>query len=269
MAARNASAHRPTGRSDEPAAILGPGHAELLEILLPVCVRHHLALAGGPAARAHGLGTPAPRTEELELATGESTPVAAIADAVAHACRDAGCVVAAQPPGTALLANLLVTPPYEPSSRPIGVTVVKKPLAHPPVWMDAAGLDSPVPFVSAEDAACMTLVALTDRTVPGDLLTVHSMADRFTPGELLAMASSFDEDFRPGALAERLDKLAGLDDEAYQRYGTAVEDVGEVKRWALAWAHDITLDLLEGREDPDAYYDSPDPDAPPGPADDL
>ncbi|WP_377269180.1 hypothetical protein [Peterkaempfera sp. SMS 1(5)a] len=242
----------------EPATeVLAPGQSRLLEAVLPACAHHHLALAGTPALRAYGLPVPVRRTEELELVTGDSTPVTAIADAVAATGRDAGCEAAPQTPGTPLLASLLLTPPYEPLARPVAVAIGKRPLAHPPVWTDAV-LDRPVPLVSREDAASLTVTAMTDRTLPEDLLAVHALSDWFSEGELLAMAGAFDEDFRAGALAERLDKLASLDDEAYQRCGAPDERIGEVKRWALAWAQDITLDLMEGRENPDSYYDSED-----------
>lgn len=231
-----------------------PGHALLLEALLPVCARHHLLLAGAPALRAHGLPLPTRRTEELELVTGDSTPVATVADDLAEAARTAGCEVTAQVPGTPLLAGLQTTPPYEPLGRPVTVAVGKRPLGHPPTRTDAL-LGRPVPLVAREDAAGLAVVAAADRTLADDLLTLHALTAWFSEGELLALAAAVDEEFLPGALAERLDKLAALDDESYQRRGAAPERVPDIKRWALGWAQDITLDLLEGREHPDSYYE--------------
>jgi hypothetical protein len=237
-----------------PERFLAPGHARLLEALLPVCEHHRLALAGVPALRVHGLVPAAPHpAEDLDLVTGESTPVAEIADDLARACRDAGCDAVPQFPGTALVAGLRVTPPYEHAAPPVAVTLAKRPLADPPLPA-GAGLARPVPVVSPADAARLTLSAMTERTLPEDLLAAHALAARFGEGAMLAMACSFDEDFRPGLLAERLEKLAGLDDEAYRRCGAADGSLQGARRWALAWAQDIALDLMEGREHPDSYY---------------
>jgi hypothetical protein len=232
-----------------PETALAPDHARLVEVALPLFGRHGLALAGADAAQAHGI-TAGP-TRDLDLVTGVSTPVEQIASELAVAFRSAGC--AADPhPEDARTAKLLVTA-VQGQGAPCAVGISKEPLSRPPVPMDL-GLAEPVPVASLEDTACLAVRALAEGAGPGDLAKVHGMSAYFSQGELLAMTGTFDEDFRPGALADRLEKLADLDDEAYVRRGLTPQQAQKVKRWALAWVQDIRLDLMEAREDPDSFY---------------
>ncbi|MCD0484995.1 hypothetical protein LO771_22060 [Streptacidiphilus sp. ASG 303] len=254
-----------------PGEALTPDQARLLEAALPVCALHRLALAGPRALRAQGLRPAVLRPAELDLATGESTPLGTITADLARAWHDAGYVVRPQHPDTALFAGLVVTPPVPGDAGPplavsggdvagppaVTVSVAKRPLAHPPVPVEVEpGLT--VPVVSRDDAACLVLTAAAERTLPDDLLAVHALTAWVGDAAMPAMARAFDDDFHPAALAERLGRLAALDDEVYLALGAGPEEVDAAKRWALAWVQDTTLDLLEGREDPDSYYDHPD-----------
>ena len=63
-------------------------HALLVEAVLPVCAQYGLALAGGYAIKAHGLVTRP--SDDVDFATGHSSPVEEITEALADAYRRAG-----------------------------------------------------------------------------------------------------------------------------------------------------------------------------------
>lgn len=138
------------------------------------------------------------------------------------------------------------------------VGVLKEPLSRPPVRLGLEGCDEPVPVAALKDRAAMKTAALGGRSAPRDLIDVHDMTTHFSQGELLAMAGAFDEDFRAEALAERLDKLASLDDRSYTAYRLDETAARGLRRWAMDWAQDIRLDLMEGMEHPDDFYEESD-----------
>jgi hypothetical protein len=232
------------------AAIFTPGDARLLREALPVCDRYGLAVAGGHAVVAHGVVER--RTRGLDLVTAASTPIGEITAALTDAYLEAGDEVADLSGDDPVTARLAVT--FDPQGRRHDVAVLKEPLSRPPVRLYVEGFDGPVPVAALEDCAAMKTAALAGRAVPRDLIDVRGLTVYFSQGELLAMAAAFDEDFRPGTLAERLDKLAALDDRAYTSYGLDEPAAADLRHWALDWAQDIRLDLMEGMEHPDDFY---------------
>jgi Nucleotidyl transferase AbiEii toxin, Type IV TA system len=243
-----------TDLMDFMAAIFSPSDARLLEVALPVCERYGLVLAGGHAVVAHGVVVRP--TRGVDLATAVSTPIGEIAAALTAAYRAAGFAVADRPGDDPVVARLAVTLEPEGAVREVGI--FKEPLSRPPVRLGVEGFTEPLPVAALEDCAAMKTTALGGRAVPRDLIDVHGMTTYFSQGELLTMAAAFDEDFRPGALAERLDKLASLDDRAYTSYGLDEPAAAALRRWAMDWAQDIRLDLMEGMEHPDDFYEPPD-----------
>lgn len=233
----------------------GPAQLRLAELARPVCDRLGLALAGGHALRAHGV--PACAQDGLTLVTSGDTDLPQAAAELAAAYRAAGGGVAERP-GTPRLEQLSVRLTL--GGRTHTVELRKEPLGHRPVRLD---LGAPAPaetpltmtVVALEDAAALATALLADRGLPRDLLDVHALTVWYREGELLALATALDADFPPAVLADRLETLADAADGRYRARGTADSAVGGLKRWALAWAQDLRLDLLETQEAADGLHD--------------
>ncbi|MEU3574609.1 hypothetical protein AB0E96_40320, partial [Kitasatospora sp. NPDC036755] len=223
-------------------------------VAAPVCDRYGLALAGGHTLRAHGVA--ACPQDGLTLATGRAD-LPEVAAALGEAYRVAGGG-AVERPGTPRLEQLTVRLAL--GGRSHSVELRKEPLGHRPVRLDlgAPGPDEPpvvLPVVALEDAAALTTALLVDRGMPRDLIDVRALTRNYREGELLALAGELDPDFQPTALAERLETLAEAADGRFRARGVPAGEVAELKRWALAWAQDLRLDLLETQEAADGLHD--------------
>ncbi|MEV7599986.1 nucleotidyl transferase AbiEii/AbiGii toxin family protein [Kitasatospora sp. NPDC089797] len=247
----------------------GPAQLRLAAVAGPVCVRYGLALAGGHALRAHGVA--ACPQDGLTLATG-GADLPEVAAALAGAYRAAGGE-AVERPGAPRLEQLTVRLAL--GGRSHSVELRKEPLGHRPVRLDfgvpaadSAGPPGPgpavvlpdeppvvLPVVALEDAAALTTALLVDRGMPRDLIDVHALTRNYREGELLVLAGELDPDFQAAALADRLETLAEAADGRFRARGVEAGAVDGLKRWALAWAQDLRLDLLETREAADGLHD--------------
>ncbi|MDY0812807.1 hypothetical protein [Kitasatospora purpeofusca] len=267
----------------DPALHPGPAQRRLIDLARPVCERYGLALAGGHALRAHGV--PACDQDGLTLVATGAVDLPRAAAELARAYRTVGGVVAERP-GTPRLAQLSVRLTL--GGRAHTVELRKEPLGHRPVSLDLGGpdpagadrdgpdRDSPDPdgpgpagpepggapgnplvvgTVALEDAAALTTALLVDRALPRDLIDVHALTACYREGELLALATGLDAEFQPTALADRLETLAEAADGRFRARGLPGGEVDALKRWALAWAQDLRLDLLETREAADGLHD--------------
>ncbi|WP_405006321.1 hypothetical protein OHV13_21295 [Kitasatospora purpeofusca] len=252
----------------DPALHPGPAQLRLVDLVRPVCERHGLALAGGHALRAHGV--PACDQDGITLvATGIADLPRAAAE-LAQAYRTVGGMVAERP-GTPRLEQLSVRLTL--GGRAHTVELRKEPLGHRPVRLDlggpapggpapggpdpdrATGTPFVVGTVALEDAAALTTALLVDRALPRDLIDVHALTACYREGELLTLATGLDAEFQPTALADRLETLAEAADGRFRARGLPGGEVEALKRWALAWAQDLRLDLLETREAADGLHD--------------
>ncbi|MFB8168187.1 hypothetical protein ACFC60_09555 [Kitasatospora purpeofusca] len=262
----------------DPALHPGPAQLRLVDLARPVRERYGLALAGGHALRAHGVRA-CDQDGITLVATGTADLPLAAAE-LAQAYRTVGGVVAERP-GTPRLEQLSVRLTL--GGRAHTVELRKEPLGHRPVRLDlggpdldgvgsdAAGSDAAgsdgagsdgapgtplvVDTVALEDAAALTTALLVDRAMPRDLIDVHALTACYREGELLALATALDAEFQPTALADRLETLAEAADGRFRARGLPGGEVDALKRWALAWAQDLRLDLLETREDADGLHD--------------
>ncbi|MFB7376290.1 hypothetical protein ACFC6U_04015 [Kitasatospora purpeofusca] len=262
----------------DPALHPGPAQLRLVDLARPVRERYGLALAGGHALRAHGVRA-CDQDGITLVATGTADLPLAAAE-LAQAYRTVGGVVAERP-GTPRLEQLSIRLTL--GGRAHTVELRKEPLGHRPVRLDLGGPgpDSPGPggpdpdgagsdgagpdgapgtplvvdTVALEDAAALTTALLVDRAMPRDLIDVHALTACYREGELLALATALDAEFQPTALADRLETLAEAADGRFRARGLPGGEVDALKRWALAWAQDLRLDLLETREDADGLHD--------------
>ncbi|MFF0415224.1 nucleotidyl transferase AbiEii/AbiGii toxin family protein [Kitasatospora sp. NPDC004745] len=245
-----------TTAPDTVDAPLRPGAAQLrlAAPAAPVCDRYGLALAGGHALRAHGVA--ACPQDGLTLVTGDAD-LPEVAAALAEAYRAAGGGVVERP-GTPRLEQLTVRLAL--GGRSHSVELRKEPLGHRPVRLElsAPPTGEPsvlLPVVALEDAAALATALLVDRGMPRDLVDVHALTACYREGELLALAGELDADLQPAVLADRLETLAEAADGRFRARGVAPGAVDGLKRWALAWAQDLRLDLLETQEAADGLHD--------------
>ncbi|KJY33096.1 hypothetical protein [Streptomyces sp. NRRL S-495] len=247
----------------DPALHPGPAQLRLLDLARPVCERYGLALAGGHALRAHGV--PACDQDGITLVATGTADLPRVAAELAQAYRTVGGVVVERP-GTPRLEQLSVRLTL--GGRAHTVELRKEPLGHRPVLLglggpdpDGAGPDGApgaplvVGTVALEDAAALTTALLVDRALPRDLIDVHALTACYREGELLALATGLDAEFQPTALADRLETLAEAADGRFRARGLPGGEVHALKRWALAWAQDLRLDLLETQEAADGLHD--------------
>ncbi|MFB6889412.1 hypothetical protein ACFCX4_08880 [Kitasatospora sp. NPDC056327] len=243
----------------DPSLRPGPAQLRLVELARPVCDRHGLALAGGHGLRAHGV--PACDQDGITLVADGLADLPRVAADLAAAYRAAGGEASGRP-GTPRWEQLTVRLAL--GGRTHGVELRKEPLGHRPVRLgpgpgaDTAGAPA-FPFVvdvvALEDAAALATALLVDRALPRDLIDVHALTTCYREGELLALAGALDAEFQPTALADRLEVLAETADGRFLARGPSAAEVDELKRWALAWAQDLRLDLLETREAADGLHD--------------
>jgi hypothetical protein len=231
-------------------AVLDGDHRALVDAVLPVCSRYGLGVAGGYAVKAHGL-VERP-SEDIDFATGTTAPVREIVDALAAAYRARGFtaqVLTADLRKGHLLVTFLLGGTYR-------VDVLKEPLNHPVVWMEFG------PVIALADAVALKMGALHDRALPRDVLDAYGASSRFTRAELIAACrAALDEDFSLDSLRDQLAFASTYPDEAFSRYGARLENIAEVKAWALDWSTQIGLDMAESQswsdneEDQDAAWD--------------
>lgn len=262
----------------DPALHPGPAQLRLVDLARPVCERYGLALAGGHALRAHGV--PACDQDGITLVATGTADLPRAAAELAQAYRTVGGSVTERP-GTPRLEQLSVRLTL--GGRAHTVELRKEPLGHRPVRLDLGGpdpegpdpdgpgADGPGPdgslhdsapgtplvvgTVALEDAAALTTALLVDRALPRDLIDVHALTACYREGELLALATGLEAEFQPTALADRLETLAEAADGRFRARGLPGGEVEALKRWALAWAQDLRLDLLETREAADGLHD--------------
>ncbi|WP_445395011.1 nucleotidyl transferase AbiEii/AbiGii toxin family protein [Streptomyces sp. LE64] len=234
----------------------GEPHRSLLPALLAAGRPHRLALAGGWAARAHGLVDRASR--DVDLATAAAAPLAEVTTAVRTALEHRGWTVTAEERGP-LAARLTVAVPEPPGalaplpsapdSAPVGVHLYKEVLWHPPVGTPL-GL-----ALALEDLIGTKVRALADRGLARDLVHVHAVADRWSRLDLEELGRRHAPDtFDPRDLQARLAGAAWLDDREFRAYGLGRRATAELRAWAGEWGDEIAERLVEGEpptEEPD------------------
>ncbi|MEG3627284.1 hypothetical protein [Streptomyces poriticola] len=208
--------------------------------LLAAGAPYGLLLAGGHAAREHGLVERA--GPGVTVASDSSAGMAEIADGVRAGLVELGWLVASVETDP-LAARLVVAEPV--TGAECVVDVVKEVLWGPPV----ASEDGPV--LSLEDLIGTRVRALVDRGLARDLVHVRAAARLRSRPELEELGRRHALDaFDLADLQSRLTGADWIDDGAFAACGLDPEAVAELRRWALEWADDIAERLAE-EEPPD------------------
>ncbi|REE98641.1 hypothetical protein [Thermomonospora umbrina] len=214
-------------------ADLPPFHRRLVETGAGPCREYGLFLAGGYAMRAHGLvGRP---SDDLGFAAVLASPEEAAGVLAVH-YRGQGLTVL-HPDSGARAARLTVRDPATGESCEVDLEAAE--LRVSPVTVDGC------PVVGFDDAIGLTIRAVHDRCLAGDLVDAASLAGHYGFERLEWLCRSHEPEFSLRSLADRLEtaELRGVED--FERYGLGEDDVRRVRRFAAEWAHDIALRLYE------------------------
>ncbi|WP_020121232.1 nucleotidyl transferase AbiEii/AbiGii toxin family protein [Streptomyces canus] len=219
---------------------LPPLHRRLLADALDEGEDYELALAGGYAVQAHGLG--ARPSQVLDFATRHLASMTDIVPRLADGLRGKGwtfAVVDVRP----LKARLLVSDPD--SREACEVDLLKEALARQPVVMDVG------PVVDLEDLVVMKVRALGDRGLPRDVIDVHATCRYYSVIELEQLGARDESEFDLVELRDRLESVVWVSDEEFAAYGLSPDEIAELRQWALDRESDLGLRILEDYDDPE------------------
>ncbi|MBC2877828.1 nucleotidyl transferase AbiEii/AbiGii toxin family protein [Streptomyces sp. TYQ1024] len=237
----------PSDRVEDPrlGALLAGTRRRLLDDVSDVGAAFPLVLAGGLAARFHGLSRGSGRPGEphpepgpgLDFATDTQTPMADVLATVRTGLEARGWRVrdaAADP----LAARFTATDSLNDEECEVGIA--KETLWRPPARSGA------VRVLAVEDVVGTKVRALADRGLARDLVDVHAASDRWSRVELEELGRRHARD--PFDLADLKARLEGLDwrgDAEFSACGLDEAGTEAVRRWAQFWADDIGERLAE------------------------
>jgi Nucleotidyl transferase AbiEii toxin, Type IV TA system len=210
-------------------------HREVAAVALRAAARYGFALGGGNALIAHGvIDRP---TEDVDLFTDREHGVAAAADAVEAALREAGYTAERQDKTARLaevfegmgegLAEWIITTP---DGREMMLQIAYFDRHHQPVLMEFG------PVLDLDDVLGGKVAALAGRAAERDYIDVAAaLARGYSIAQLTGLAVALDpgltaEDF--AYAGERLDRLG---DDRFARYGLTPEDVTRLRERFAAW----------------------------------
>lgn len=207
---------------------------EVAAIALRAAARHGFALAGGNALIAHGIiDRP---TEDVDLFSDEEAGVAAAAQAVQDALREAGYRAERRDRTDGLgdvfegmgegLAEWLVTAP---GGRQTVLQMAHFGRSRGPVTMDVG------PVLDLQDLAGWKVCALASRVEPRDYVDTAAALRHYSVAELIRLAKQLDpglEDRDFAAAGRQLDRMP---DGVFIRYGLGPQHVAALRDQFAAW----------------------------------
>ncbi|MFJ5301363.1 hypothetical protein [Streptomyces sp. NPDC088350] len=102
------------------------------------------------------------------------------------------------------------------------------------------------------DLAVMSVRALGDRGLPGDVIDVYAACRHYSVIELERLALADDPtDFDLFGLRDRLEGVVWVSDEEFAAHGLDARETAELRHWALEWESDLGLRLAEEYDEPD------------------
>lgn len=134
-------------------------------------------------------------------------------------------------------------PPFH--RRTCAIDLMKEPLQRTPVVMDLYTV------ASLDDMVGMKVAALHGRGLPRDLIDVCSTRDLYGFADLERLGALFEDGFCLQNLAFRLETGLTMDNPIFMDYGLNVEQVQQLRRFALDRYTDLSLRLAEADIAPD------------------
>ena len=207
---------------------------EVAAIALRTAAQHGFALAGGNALIAHGLiDRP---TDDVDLFSDQEAGVAAAAQAVERALREAGFRVSRRDMTAGLgdlfegmdeeLAEWIITAP---GGQQTMLQMAYFDRIHGPVTMDVG------PVLDLEDLAGWKVVALVSRAEPRDYVDTAAALQHYTADQLISFAERLDPGLRSQDFADAGRQLDRITDEVFTPYGLGPPDVVRLREQFANW----------------------------------
>jgi len=207
---------------------------EVAAIALGAAARHGFALAGGNALIAHGIiDRP---TEDVDLFSDQEAGVAAAAQAVQDALREAGFQAERRDRTDGLgdvfegmgegLAEWLVTAP---GGRQTVLQMAHFGRSRGPVTMDVG------PVLDLEDLAGWKVCALASRVEPRDYVDTAAALHHYSVAELIRLAKRLDPGLEDRDFADAGRQLDRMPDGVFARYGLGPRHVAVLRDQFAAW----------------------------------
>lgn len=209
-----------------------PRHERIARIALAAGGRYGLALAGGYAVSAHGMGSRP--SGDVDLFTswqrrGEFPELAAAVIAALEAAGYKASVIMSAETFT----RLILTDPADGSEEKVELSVDWR--AHEPVQFDVG------PVLHADDAVANKVCALFGRALPRDFLDVDAAitSGRYTREQLLELAAEADRGFDRLLFADALGALTQITDTAFAEYRADPDMVADMRHRFAQWRQDL------------------------------
>jgi Nucleotidyl transferase AbiEii toxin, Type IV TA system len=207
---------------------------EVAVIALRAAARHGFALAGGNALIAHGIiDRP---TDDVDLFSDQETGVAAAAQTVEDALREAGFQAERRDRTGGLedlfegmsdgLAEWIITAP---DGQQTMLQIAHFDRNHGPVTMDVG------PVLDLEDLAGWKTVALVSRVEPRDYVDMAATLEHYTVDQLISFAKRLDPGLEDRDFADAGRQLDQMPDRVFTRYRLGQQDVVRLRKRFTGW----------------------------------
>lgn len=209
-----------------------PQHERIAKIALAAGARYGLALAGGYAVSAHGIGNRPSGDVDLFTSWQHRDEFSALTEAVTSALEASGyktsVIISAD-----TFVRLTVTDPAGGSEEKVELSVDWR--AHDPVQLDIG------PVLHADDAVGNKVCALFGRALPRDFLDVDAAiaSGCYTRERLLELAANADLGFDPLLFADALGALPQITDAAFAEYRIDPEEVTGMRHRFAQWRQQL------------------------------
>jgi hypothetical protein len=206
-----------------------PRHERIAKVALGAGARYGLALAGGYAVQAHGMGARPSGDVDLFTNWQHRDEFPELTTAVVAALDSAGYATSVlQRAGT--FVRLMVTDPADGVAEKVELSSDWR--AYEPVHLGIG------PVLHADDAIANKVCALFGRALPRDFLAVDAAitSGRYTRGLLLDLAAAADYGFDPLLFADALGVLTQITDAAFAEYRVPPDSVTQMRHRFADWA---------------------------------
>jgi hypothetical protein len=209
-----------------------PRHERIARIALAAGARYGLALAGGYAVSAHGIGNRP--SGDVDLFTSwqhrDEFPdlTAAVISALETSGYKAAIIMSAE-----TFARLTVTDLGDGAEEKGELSVDWR--AHDPVQLDIG------PVLHADDAVANKVCALFGRALPRDFLDVDAAitSNRYSREQLLELAANADNGFDRLLFADALGALTQITDAAFGEYSADPNTVADMRHRFAQWRQEL------------------------------
>ncbi|WP_239334460.1 nucleotidyl transferase AbiEii/AbiGii toxin family protein [Frankia sp. CiP3] len=212
-----------------------PRHEKIAKIALAAGARYGLALAGGYAVQAHGIGARPSGDVDLFTSWHHRDEFPQLASAVIAALDETGYTTTVAMRAETFV-RLMVTDRADGAVEKVELSADWR--AHDPVLLDIG------PVLHADDAIANKMCALFGRAMQRDFLDVDAaiMSGRYTRRESLDLAAATDPGFDPLVFADALGALTQITDTAFAEYKADPGSVAEMRRRFADWRAQLLAD---------------------------